>query len=377
MNKIRIIFSIAILIMLSKCIPEFDSIEFQKELGVKLVDSSATRETVLLFYNLKKLPQDSIIFGHHHSTAYGVFWQGDSNRSDVKDVTGSFPGVYGWDFAEVTNVPDEPVHKDLSKLTLEAFNRGGVNIYAWHYNNPVTGNIFYDTTVAVKHILPGGSVHQKYKEDLESIARFSKSLYADEDLLVPIIFRPFHEFDGSWFWWGKNFVTKDEFIQLWRFTVTYLRDSLCVNNMLYAFSPDRNFDSDSLFLDRYPGDDYVDLLGMDNYWDFTPEGDGLDAVKEKLKIVSGITARKNKIAAFTETGLEGIPDTTWWTDKLLYAIRDDSINIAFVMVWRNADNKHHYAPYKGHLSERNFIEFKNDPTILFGDELPNLYKLEK
>lgn len=351
----------------------FNSLEYQASLGIDLVDSLATKETVLMFYNLKHLPGDRTIFGHHHSTAYGIGWRGDSDRSDVKDVTGSFPGLYGWDFGDITGDHDSTNHERFRQLTIDAYNRGGINIFAWHYNNPVTKKSFYDTTIAVKHILPGGSVHQTYINDLGKIAAFSKSLVGKDNELVPVIFRPFHEFDGSWFWWGEHFCIRYEFISLWRFTVHYLKDSLGVRNMLYAFSPDRNFDSDSSFLVKYPGDDYVDLIGMDNYWDFTPQGEGLNAVINKLKILSGIAERKNKIAAFTETGLERIPDSTWWTSKLLPTIMDDSINIAFVMVWRNAHKGHHYAPYPGHPSAEDFIRFKNDTRILFEDELPALY----
>jgi mannan endo-1,4-beta-mannosidase len=337
----------------------------------------ATKETVLLYYNLKNLPGDSVIFGHHHSTASGVMWRGDSNRSDVKDVTGSFPGVYGWDFADITNGDDTLMQKRFKQLTTEAYSRGGINIFAWHYYNPVTKGTwsFYDTTVAVRHILPGGSANDVYKSDLKKIAGFTNSLIGKDEELIPVIFRPFHEFDGSWFWWGKHFCTREEFISLWQFTVGYLRDSMMVRNMLYGFSPDRNFDTDSLFLDRYPGDEYVDLIGMDDYWDFTEMGEGLEEVTRKLQLVTKLAERKGKISAFTETGLETIPDSNWWTGKLLPAIMNDSIKIAFVMVWRNDRESHHYAPYPGHKSAPDFIKFKNDPRVLFEDELPNVYIL--
>ena len=82
-----------------------------------------------------------------------------------------------------------------------------------------------------------------------------------------------------------------------------------VHNFIYAFSPDVKFNSESEYLERYPGDDYVDLLGMDDYADFGRAGryDISGAVK-KLKIVSDLAIKKNKLAAFTETGLESIRD---------------------------------------------------------------------
>lgn len=347
----------------------------QEAHGVKLADPNATTETVALFKNLKIISEEKIIFGHQHTTAYGVKWKDDSLRSDVKDVTGSFPGLYGWDFAEITNGYGKDEGEKVKKLATEAYERGGINIFAWHYNNPVTNKNFYDTTVAVKHILPGGSHHDVFKSSLDLIAEFCQNLKDSNGNLIPIIFRPFHEFDGSWFWWGKNFCSKEEFIKLFRFTVEYLRDEKSVHNLLYSFSPDRMFYNKADYLDRYPGDNYVDILGMDNYYDFNPNGDGLEWISKKLKILTSIASEKNKISAFTETGLEAIPDSVWWTKSLLKVIDKDSINIAFVMVWRNANESHHYAPYPGHISAEDFIKFREYQKILFQDDFKNIYSL--
>ncbi len=355
--------SIALIILttLFGCKPKLDTKSYQESLSVKLSNPRATYNTIHLFYNLKKLSKRYVIFGHQHSTAYGVNWQNDLLRSDVKDVTGSFPGLYGWDAAEIT-FPEENASTiripNLFWLITEARNRGGINAFSWHYNNPVTNQSFYDTTVAVKYLLPGQSHHKIYKYDLDRIARYFKHLVDKDGKIIPVIFRPFHELDGNWFWWGKNFCTEEEIKELWKFTFDYLTRIKNVKNVLFAFSPDRNFHNEEEYLERYPGDEYVDILGVDNYWDFTSEGEGIDSVKAKLKIVSSLAKKKNKIAAFTETGYESIPDSNWWTEKLLYTFDDDSLDISFVMLWRNADKKHHYAPYSGHISEDNFREFK-------------------
>ena len=113
--------------------------------------------------------------------------------------------------------------------------------------------------MSFKSILPGGQNHERYKKDLRKVAEFSSSLRDDDGKLIPFIFRPFHEFDGEWFWWGAAYNEPEEFKDLWRFTVHYLRDILNVHNMLYAFSPDIKFDSREDYLLRYPGDDYVDM----------------------------------------------------------------------------------------------------------------------
>jgi len=349
----------------------YNSLQYQKEIGVKLADTLATEQTVNLFFNLQKLSNSKTIFGHHHSTAYGVGWEKHPDRSDIKDIINTYPGLYGWDFGIITS-PSNFYNDWMKRYVIEAYNRGGVNTFCWHYFNPLTGNSFYDTTITVKEILVGGKAHQNYLNDLDRIAEYTRYLTNDDRESIPIIFRPFHEFDGSWFWWGKHFCTKDEYVSLWRFTVDYLK-SKGVNSFLYAYSPDRNFCTEEEFLERYPGDDYVDIVGMDNYFDFTEKGDGFGDLLEKLRIVTDVAIKKNKIAALTETGLESIPDSCWWTDQLLRALESENVKMAYVMLWRNANDKHHYAPYKGHKSEKNFIEFSKSPLILFENNLPDLY----
>ncbi len=370
--KSKIFLILTSLILAIRCVPEFNSIEFQKKLNIRLADTLASKETVLLFYNLKKLSEHKVVFGHHDATAYGVGWYG-KDSSDIKSVVNSYPGLYGWDFMHITS-SNNPIRHFMKKLVSDAYKRGGINTFCWHYYNPVTDNSFYDTTIAVNKILPGGGFYLKYLRALDSIANFANNLKDSTGKLIPIIFRPFHEFDGNWFWWSKNFCSKEEFIELWRTTVTYLRDKKGVKNFLYAYSPDRNFYTEEEYLDRYPGDEYVDVLGMDNYYDFKPDGDGINWITKKLSIITKIAKRKNKIAAFTETGLEGIVNHKWWTDRLLKSFDCDTINIAYVMVWRNANETHHYAPYKGHPSAENFVEFVFSPKILLEKHLPNLYK---
>lgn len=82
------------------------------------------------------------------------------------------------------------------------------------------------------------------------------------------------------------------------------------------------------------------------------------------------------MAAFTETGLESIPNTTWWTETLLKAIKAEKMKLSYVLVWRNdiRSPTHYYAPYPGHPSVPDFLNFYNDPYTLFEKELKKVYK---
>lgn len=350
-----------------------------------LIDKNATKETKALFNNLKELSKKHILFGHQHATEYGHGWVGDQGRSDVKSVVGSYPAVIGVDFSgfsgnHLSRAQIEANKEHLRKNVVDTYNRGGVTTISWHFHNPVSEGAFYwndsISLPAVKYIIPGGEAHQKYKEILDDIANWAHSIKGKNGELVPVIFRPYHEFDGGWFWWGAPHCTVDEFKTLWKFTVSYLRDEKNVHNFIYAFSPDVKFNTEAQFLERYPGDEWADMVGVDNYGNFGRDNYDLETGFKKLKIVSDYAKKTGKLAAFTETGLESIPNPTWWTDTLLKVLKRDSLQLAYVLVWRNDINSptHYYAPFSGQISAPNFIEFYNNPFTLFEKDLKDIYK---
>ena len=363
---------------------------------ISLADPNATDETRALFINLDRIRHDHVLFGHQDALAYGVHWIGEPGRSDVKDVTGSYPAVYGWELGDLELGKEENLDnvnfENMREWIREGYKRGGVITLSWHKNNPVSGGNAWDTTGAVPHILPGGEYHEKYKGWLDIFAEFVSGLtmpgtaWNDSEHLIPVIFRPFHEQSGYWFWWGDPYCTHEEYKQLWRFTVEYLRDEIGVRNILYAYSPHSlsEYEKDQ-YWDWYPGDEYIDILGFDDY--FTLQSgygfeDGVAVFTDYLKWIVDQAEARGKIPGLTETGLEAIPDPNWWTGKMLAAIKGDPAakRIAYLLVWRNANHEtdrqeHFYAPYPGHKSEEDFIRFRNDPILLFEDDLPILYQL--
>lgn len=347
------------------------------------IDEMATKETRALYKNLFQLSANHTLFGHQHATEYGHGWAGDVDRSDVKSVTGSHPAVIGVDVSGFSGRPAEEIQRSkasLQKIVQDTYDRGGVTTIAWHFNNPVSAGGFYwkdsVSLPAVRYIIPGGNANGTYKQILRGIGEWANSLKGKDGKTVPVIFRPFHEFDGDWFWWGKSHSTKQEFVDLWRFTVYYLKDSVGVHSFIYAFSPDNKFTNESEYLDRYPGNDWVDMLGMDNYGDMGRNGKyNLEQAISKLQIVSGYAKKTNKLAAFTETGLESLTNTSWWNEVLLKVMKTPGLQLSYVLVWRNDKSSptHYYAPFPGHPGVPDFIKFYNDPYTLFENDLPKMY----
>ena len=135
------------------------------------------------------------------------------------------------------------------------------------------------------------------------------------------------------------------------------------------------FSDEADYLDRYPGDDYVDIMGLDDYHDVRINGDK-DMLGRRLGYVRRHGSGSRKIAAFTETGQEKIPEKISGqipcSEQIMSTPKSQSI--AYVMVWRNARFSHHYGPYKGHPSTRNFKKFVNDDRIWMMKDLPKWQK---
>ncbi len=357
-----------------------------------LVDKSATNETAALFYNMKTLAKTKIMFGHQDATFQGYGWEREAGRSDVKEVTGSLPAVYGWDFLNITTFQRNSwftqYAADVRSRVIDAYKVGGVNTFAWHYWNPVSSvesvdgvggknaSFYFDTEPyqAVDAILPGGAKHEVYKRSLDQIADFVASLKTADGTMIPIIFRPYHEFDGSWFWWGKNHTTGLQYVELYKFTVNYLKNTKNLHNILFAWSPDKNFTSEATYLNWYPGDDYVDIVGTDNYGDLA-KGNSPVTASNKLKIVSDYAIKKNKIAALTETGESKLPQVDWYTQMLLKVLTVKKVELAYVLAWTNRTDAF-YVPYKGQASESDFRKFKDDSYTVFGDNIPKMYEIK-
>src|SRR5690606_35290060 len=83
--------------------------------------------------------------------------------------------------------------------------------------------------------LIGGSQHEKYKTWLDSAVRFFKTLTDENGRPIPILYRPYHELTGDWFWWCRNNATPKQFTDLWKFTVDYFQEK-GIHNLIYVYN---------------------------------------------------------------------------------------------------------------------------------------------
>ena len=351
-----------------------------------LSDKNATPETENLYQNLILLQEKGFLFGHQDDLAYGVKWRYEEGRSDIKDVTGDYPALYGWDLGGIehqkSNNIDGVPFKKMKNWIKEIYDRGGVSTISWHMDNPLTMKNSWDTTPgSLRSILPNGEKHQLYLSWLDEAAQFLGNLKGSDGKKIPILYRPFHELTGNWFWWCKNNASAQEFKEIWRFTIHYLRETKKLNNLIIVYNT-ADFKSKEEFLEYYPGDDVVDVLSFDKYQYTNPVTDSsfITEVQNQLKIMNEVAVEHQKPMAIAETGYEQIPYENWWTKTLTEAI--GNYKISFVLLWRNhgwqeqEKKMHYYAPYKGQLSEKDFIEFYNSPKTFFQKDITqeNIYK---
>ncbi|GAA0881888.1 glycosyl hydrolase [Sphingobacterium siyangense subsp. cladoniae] len=348
--------------------------------GLKLLaqlpaDLNATKETKALYQKINTRREKGISIGHQDDLAYGHGWYKVKGRSDVKDVTGKYPNVIGWEIGDIElgkpyNL-DSVYFDDMRQHIMETHKRGGITTLSWHANNIVSGKNAWDCAqdTVVRSILPAGSNHQQYLQWLDRTAGFLLSLKDNQGNLIPVVLRPYHEHTGAWFWWGAKQCSPQEYKDLWKMTAEYFQQKHGIHHLLYCYSPSET-ESEAQFLERYPGDEYVDLVAFDCY---VPGNGTLEdiakykvAMAKNISIIAEYARKSGKIPTIGETGLESIKNPSYFTEVVYPLIRGKGL--AWILFWRNAYEKdkpnHYYVPYKGHPAASDFKKFANKKNIL-------------
>ena len=322
-----------------------------------------------------------VIFGHSDDTAYGHAWKYEPGWSDVKAVCGDFPGIINWDLGQTELQSDKNLDgvpfATMRRLIKEQNARGGINTLSWHLRNPLNGGDAWNCKspeVVHQCVTEGTAMNDTLKVWVGRVADFIGNLRDSRGHRIPVVFRPWHEHTGSWFWWGHDFCTSQDYKALW-WLVRKVFDEKGIDNVLWAYSPG-TVETEAEYMERYPGDEYMDILGTDIY-QMNGEKGNLDYKKSvdcTLSVIQAIARKHHKLMALTETGLESLPVADWWMSELLPAIK--KYPICYVSVWRNAHDKpgHFFAPYPGQVSEKSFRLFYSDKSTLFAKDLKKIKK---
>ncbi len=377
---------------------------------VKLTDKEADDSVRALYAYLKALSSnDQVLFGHQND--YNKKVNGSAQKGDVFDITGSLSGMYGIDTLSLTGaelgITDAGEALDVSvNNSIAAASEGAIITLSAHMPNFTNAKIAKNTDGSFDFtscdfseskdlsnnsgelILPGGEYNPQFNAYLDIIAAYAGRLQENG---IPVIFRPFHECDGSWFWWGTSTGT-ETYKSIFRYTVEYLQ-AKGIHNMLYVYSPNGPVSDAGKYLERYPGDEYVDILAFDYYDDYssypaTADGSFFAALEDSCKAVASIADAKGKVSAISETGarvmkkdgsdnegllVSGNPVTKEksgvnWYQKICDIA--DANGMPYYLVWANFGDTNFYVPYKyndslGHELINDFIDFYNSSNSIF------------
>jgi mannan endo-1,4-beta-mannosidase len=451
MNHLRNVFKALSLLAIVSCRPPIEKTNTQWNLGA--VEAVQIKNEV--YANLSELPKSGrFLFGQQRLNLSGVGREGQNPWSDsaygtepdAQQLVGDQPALLGmdvWDFAMKNPSWNQGAY---AKAAREFYNngQGGMVTFEWHMRGC---DIAEEYDAYGQRGVPGhGFKISDWNSDsnrsclcrivneeawingmnwkdwffTQKLDRFATKLQAEGLDQMPIIFRPFHEMNGNWFWWGakswdceKHLGRKDvirgreAYKKLFRMTVDYLRQQRGLKNMLIAFSPDklckheghscdpekamRDTVSDQElhddFMSLYPGARYVDILGLDLYysvnngqpWESPEYQSALFA--RYLKTVSQIAESEGKLAALTETGNynlhnEVTKSSEWFSRHLMPLLTGDKeIKLAYALTWENRSPHltEYYIPYVGHAGYADFKAFASDSKTMMLKDAAGLF----
>lgn len=186
----------------------------------------------------------------------------------IMEKTGKQPAIRGIDFLAYrsnSNWEDNAPERAIQWVN----EYKGIATVTWHWNVPSekggeevafyvesTGNTPYTTFSISKALEEGTWEHEQLMADIEEIAKQLKKL---KDADVPILWRPLHEAEGAWFWWGAEGAEPCK--KLYRLLYDQLTNVYGLDNLIWVWTG-YTFPTSA---DWYPGDDVVDIIGYDKY----------------------------------------------------------------------------------------------------------------
>lgn len=289
----------------------------------------------------------------------------------IHRATGRWPALVGVDYADFNAKSkrrhtvqwlmnavsrarfDLVTHDDLhtaapNRVARSYWRAGGLVTIGAHFANPANprGGGLRDRGVDLASLLvPGTATHRRWLRQLDTIAAALAEL---RDAGVVVLWRPFHEMNGGWFWWGRP--RPAVFARVWRHMFRYFSQTKRLDNLLWVFGPNMGNDAARY----YPGDAFVDVVGLDAYTDHVDRAH-----------IAGYAAlvRTGKPFGFSEFG----PHNSWNPPRdfdcrrLLAAFETQFPRICFFLAW-NAN----WCPARNRHARRLY----RSPRILNRDELP-------
>lgn len=292
--------------------------------------SLAARQVLNLIQQLPEQSENRVLTGQHLAHHPYNVPDGYSNYIvGLESETGHRPAIVGADFGRGT--PADLVR--ANEMLINHWNQGGLVTINLHPENPWTGGGYRDLTNRnLKELLtPGTSANTTWMNDLHRIADGLEEL---RDAGVVVLFRPFHEMNyRTVFWWDMGAVLNDHpdqgeaaWIAMWRHLFEFMTVDRALDNLLWVYAPADYDDAAHGVLRVYPGDDYVDIVGIDLY------NDAIDIRNNGY----GKLVATGKPFALTEFG-PATRDGSFNNRSTITAIKQKYPQTAYVLYWHSWD----------------------------------------
>ncbi|MBQ5331671.1 MAG: beta-mannosidase, partial [Oscillospiraceae bacterium] len=319
------------------CTPEKGSAEntsVSQSTELTLSNPKASKEAKALYNYICDTYGNGIISGQQEST-----WMGSEQYEFeyIYENTGKYPAIRGLDY----------MNDDFDGVNRRAedwHNRGGIVTICWHCGSDFSHS--WDECMKTEiadwdKALTEGTA--EYKKLIAGMDKGAKALSELKKKNIPVLWRPFHEFDGGWFWWGKG--GAENFKKLWRIMYDRYTNYWGLDNLIWVLG----YSGNGKGYDKwYPGDEYVDISGADSY---------KDGANGKLyKKVADIVGKSAPVC-FHECGR--IPTVS--------QLEKDNADWVWFMTWHTE-----YITDKNDPAE--LKEIYNSDYVITLDELPKLYK---
>lgn len=245
---------------------------------IKPVTPNASPEAVALLQYFHDISGKGTLSGQHNFPI-----SGDRNSKFAADYIGKTPVVWSQDFgfAAAGDKDSYLARPDIIREAIRQHKLGSIVTLCWHAapptaSEPVTFQPLpgYDSTALAsvqgklldkqfKDLLtPGTRIYKQWIKQVDEIAGYLKQL---SDAKVPVLWRPYHEMNGDWFWWGGRYEGKYTTAALYRQIFDRLVKHHKLNNLIWVWSVDRPSKAGREFVNYYPGNQYLDMLAIDIY----------------------------------------------------------------------------------------------------------------
>jgi len=303
------------------------------------------RAILAWFQQLQAAPELKLVSGQFAG------WSGRARMDELGQIeraTGRWPAMIGLDYCAFVKGQATIATQPVNALAQKYWNAGGLVSISWHAPNPgkPKGGGLKERGVKLADLLTPGPTHDRWMKSLDEV---SAGLARLQEAGVVVIWRPLHEMNGAWFWWGAQ--EPADFIAVWRHMFEYFTQAKGLHNLIWAWGPNH---AQRPPADYYPGDAFTDLIGLDAYTDHINP----DRIKG-FESLTGIS----KPTGFTEYGPHGAsnPPGDYDFRQLLDGIEQNFPQLRHFLVWNENWN-----PARNRFAR----EFYNDPRVITRDRIP-------